>query len=83
MAEKVLDSLKISKGRASVDAYRIAHAKLYSDGWHKDISDAHTPLLENMLAKLKVQGFNSLEEFFAASEELTEIDRQTLKGKWH
>ena len=74
MPEKVLDPLKIGKGRAAVDAYRAAHALLYTGGWHKGIPEEHTPLLEKMLAEFKVQGFNSLEEFFSASD--------TLKDGW-
>ena len=65
-----LNKQKILKGRKAVDAYRLAHTQLYAGGWHKGIPEEHTPLLKKMLAYLKKQGFNSLDEFFAASEEL-------------
>ena len=61
---------KILAGRKAVEAYRTAHAGLHSRGWHKGISEEHTPLLNELLAKLKEQGFSSLNEFFTASEEL-------------
>lgn len=94
MAE--LNKQKILKGRQAVDAYRAAHASLYTtDPRGRSIPDEHTPLLETMLAALKKQGFNSLDEFFAASEqlnheeaglagktELTEADRKVLEGMW-
>jgi len=50
---------KVLKGRKSVDAYRQAHTKLYSGGWHKGIPEAHTPLLENLVAELEELGFTS------------------------
>ena len=59
---------QILNGRKVVDAYRAAHSKLYEQGWHKFIPEKHTPLLNTMLVDLKKQGFNSLDEFFAASE---------------
>ena len=58
----------ILAGRTAVDAYRADHAKLYSKPWHKGIPEEHTPLLDNLLADLKGQGFTSLDEFFDASE---------------
>lgn len=61
---------EILKGREAVDAYRAAHALLYSGGWHKGIPEEHTPLLNTMLVDLKKQGFNTLGEFFAANDEL-------------
>jgi hypothetical protein len=57
-------------GRTAVDAYRADHAKLYSKPWHRGIPEEHTPLLDNLLADLKGQGFTSLDEFFDASEKL-------------
>ncbi len=62
----------ILAGRAVVDAYRAAHVLLYTNSLisARDIPDAHTPLLNTMLAELKKQGFNSLDEFFTASENL-------------
>ncbi len=62
------ERLGVISGRLAVDAYRLAHAQLHSTGWHKDIPEEHTPLLNNMLAEFKKQGFNSLKEFFDASE---------------
>ena len=64
------DPNKVIEGRKAVDAYRTTHTQLYGGGWHKGIPEEHTPLLETMLADLKKQGFNSLDEFFSASEEL-------------
>ena len=72
---------KILAGRRAVDAYRTAHAKLYEHGWRRGIPEEHTPLLNTMLAEFKKQGFNSLQEFFAASEELntTELNKMYLR----
>lgn len=64
------DKTKVLKGREAVDAYCQAHTKLHSKGWHKGMSEEHTPLLDKVLVKFKEQGFNSLEDFFTASEEL-------------
>ena len=58
---------KILAGRKAVDAYRTAHAQLHSKPWHRGIPEAHTPLLNIMLASLKEQGFHSPQEFFDAS----------------
>ena len=58
----------ILAGRKAVDAYREAHAKLHSKPWHRGIPEEHTPLLNNLSAKLRGQGFNSLDEFFDASD---------------
>lgn len=82
----MVDEEKILAGRASVDAYRVAHAQLYTGGWYKDIPEAHTPLLEKMKADHKAQGFNSLDEFFSASElqniqELGFPDRSALNAE--
>ena len=60
----------ILAGREAVNAYREAHTSLYSRGWHKGVSKEHTPLLNKLLNELKEQGFNSLQEFFNASETL-------------
>ncbi len=62
------DKAMVLNGRATVDAYRVAHAQLYLGAVKESIPKAHTPLLEKMLADLKVQGFNSINEFFTASE---------------
>lgn len=66
--------LGVTSGRLAVDAYRLAHAQLHSTGWHKGISEEHTPLLNTMLSELKKQGFNSLQEFFRASQELNILE---------
>lgn len=68
------DKVKVVLGRLAVDAYRTAHTQLYEKGWYKGISKAHTPLLEKLLIGLKKQGFNSLDEFFTASEELNTLE---------
>jgi hypothetical protein len=68
------DKGKVLNGRKAVDAYRADHARLYDKPWHRGIPEEHTPLLNNLLAELKEQGFNSLDEFFAASEELNIYD---------
>ena len=64
------DTQQVLKGRVAVDEYRAAHAQLYQSADKKGIPEAHTPLLEKMLAAHKEQGFNSFEEFFTASEDL-------------
>ena len=76
------DKQKVLNGRKAVDAYRANHAKLYAQPWHRGIPEEHTPLLAQLLADLKKQGFNSLDQFFAASEEL-DSGLLTLEGKWH
>jgi len=60
----------ILAGRTAVDAYRTAHTQMHSKPWHKGIPQEHTPLLNILLDGLKEQDFNSLDEFFDASEEL-------------
>jgi len=62
--------LKVVKGRKAVDAYRTAHTALHNKPWHRGIPEEHTPLLNILLGGLKEQDFNSLAEFFGASEEL-------------
>ena len=64
----MIDKEKILVGRKVVDAYRTAHTALYSQGWHNGIPEEHTPLLNIMLGAFKGLGFNSLDEFFDASE---------------
>ena len=64
----MLDKELIVKGRLAVDTYRDAHTQLYSNGWHKGISEEHTPLLDKLLVKLKGQSFYSLAEFWDASD---------------
>jgi hypothetical protein len=59
----------ILAGRNAVDAYRADHAKLYDKPWHRGIPQEHTPLLNNLLAELNGQGFDSLDQFFEASQE--------------
>ena len=76
----MIDKSKILKGRKAVDAYREAHSQLYFQGWHKGIPEEHTPLLNTMLSEFKKQGFNSLDEFFDASE-LLNVQELGLEGK--
>ena len=60
----------ILAGRTAVDAYRADHAKLYDKPWHRGIPEEHTPLLNDLSAKLEEEGFTSLDEFFHASRTL-------------
>jgi len=62
--------LKILEGRKAVGAYREAHIQLYSKSWHGGIPEEHAPLLNELLAELGKQGFNSLQRFWDTSEEL-------------
>jgi len=59
---------KILAGRKAVDDYRASHSMLYIGGYYKGVSEDHTPLLNVMLEEFKKQGFNSIQEFFDASE---------------
>lgn len=68
------EKTKILKGREAVDAYRAAYTRLYAGGWHKGIPEEHTPLLNALLDALAGLGFNSLDEFFAGSEKLNEVE---------
>lgn len=68
MDEKLKEN--VLAGRSFVDEYRGEHSKLYDKGWHKGIPQEHTPLLNSLLNKLNAKQFNSLQEFFAASDEL-------------
>ena len=61
---------KILAGREAVDAYRKAHRQLHSKPWHRGIPEGHTPLLNALLNGLRGLGFNSLREFFNASNSL-------------
>ncbi len=93
----MVDKKKVLAGRKAVDAYREAHRLLHSKPWHRGIPEEHTPLLNTMLRQLKKQRFNSLQEFFDASELLniqelgfadredikTQADREALERKWH
>ena len=65
---------KILAGRRAVDAYRVAHTKLYEKGWHRGKPEEHTPLLNIMLGAFKGLGFNTIQKFFDASG--------TLKDEW-
>lgn len=60
----------ILKGREAVEDYRKAHHELHLRPWDKFVSAKHTPLLDKLKVALSVLGFNSLDEFFAASEQL-------------
>lgn len=66
----MVDKQKILAGRKVVNAYRKAHRRLYNKPWHRGIPDEHTPLLNIMLKAFKGLGFNTIDEFFNASEEL-------------
>jgi hypothetical protein len=68
------EKLGVISARLAVDAYRLAHTQLHSTGWHKGIPQEHTPLLNTMLGEFKKQGFNSLQEFFDASQELNILE---------
>lgn len=78
----ILNKQKILRGREAVDSYRLAHTQLYADGWHKGIPEEHTPLLNTMLADLKKQDFNSLDEFFTASDELNTTEGIEESKRW-
>ena len=69
-SENITDTEKIMNGREMVDIYRAAHTELHSHGWHKGISEEHTPLLNTLLKSFEEQGFNTTQEFFAASKEM-------------
>lgn len=77
---------KVLAGRKAVRVYRTAHTKLYSKGWHRGIPEEHTPLLNIMLKAFKGLGFNTIQEFFDASEllniqELGFVDREDFEAK--
>ena len=82
----VNDKGKILASREAVDAYREAHRQLHSKPWHRSIPEEHTPLLDKMLAEFRKQGFNSIQEFFNASDELNVkelgfIDRENFNTR--
>jgi len=59
----------ILAGRNAVDGYREAHRQLHIKLWHRGIPEEHTPLLDKLLVELKEPGFDSVDQFFDASEE--------------
>ena len=61
---------RVLAGRKAVDQYRADHSQLRAFNLGKGIHNAHTPLLNTMLKEFKKQDFNSIQEFFDASEEL-------------
>ena len=61
---------KINAGRGLVEAYRIAHSKLYDLGSRKGIPKEHTPILHILQNGLTVLGFEDLSDFFSQSAEL-------------
>ena len=61
-------TVRIINGRAAVGVYRSDHLDLYTGGWYPGIDEAHTPLLNTLLSSLQAQGYNSLDDFFSASE---------------
>lgn len=80
------EEAKILAGRKAVDAYRTAHSHLYDGGWHRGIPEEHTPLLNIMLGAFRGLGFNTIQEFFDASEllsiqELGFASRQDFEAK--
>jgi len=65
------DKQKVLNARKSVEAYRDSHTKVHKDKpWHKEVPKEHTPLLEKLLRDIEKDGFNSLKEFWTASNEL-------------
>ena len=59
---------KVLAGRKAVDAYREAHRALHSKPWHRGMPEEHTPLLNIMVKAFKGLSFNTIQEFFDASE---------------
>lgn len=72
MLTKVVDKEKILAGRKAVDTYREAHRQLHSKPWHRGIPAEHTPLLNTLVKELNNIGFNTIQEFFDASNEVNE-----------
>ncbi len=64
----MVDKKKILAGRKAVDAYRKAHRQLHSKPWHRGIPGEHTPLLNIMVKAFKGLSFNTIQEFFDASD---------------
>lgn len=58
---------EVAAGRIAVEQYWTDHEALYNGGWYPGISEDHTPLLNTLLAALAAQGFNTLAEFWVAS----------------
>lgn len=65
---------QVLKGRKAVGAYREAHTLLHKKPYYRKVHEDHTPLLNKMVDALKKQGFDSIQEFFDASDELNEIE---------
>lgn len=61
---------RVELGRRAVSDYRAAHAQLHAQGYHPQVHDDHTLLLDRMKAELEGQGFSSPDGFFSTSEEL-------------
>ena len=57
---------KLIEARWHVDAYTVAHARLHQKPAEEITLEAHALLRKKMLAELKKQGFDSLEEFLTA-----------------
>ena len=66
----MVDTQKIIAGRNAVEAYRTAHSALHRQSWRRTVPEEHTPLLNIMLGAFKGLGFNTIQEFFDASETL-------------
>lgn len=66
---------QITRGRDVINAYRLAHQKLYENGWYRGISDDHAPLIQAMTEALKGEGYKGesdsavLSSFFSQSDE--------------
>ncbi len=73
---------RVLKGRKAIDAYRSAHTQLHSKAWRKGVPEEHTPLLKVMLKAFSKQSFNSLQEFFDASEELNVKELGDAEKGW-
>lgn len=65
-----VEKQKIISGRKAVEAYRTAHTALHREPWRKTIPKKHTPLLNIMVKAFKGLGFNTIQDFFSASEVL-------------
>ncbi len=71
---------EILQGRNILEGYRNAHIALYSSGWYKGISDAHTPLFAKLKKDLKLLGFDSLVAFFSVSKAQYKLDGEKGEG---
>lgn len=70
----MIDKEKVLQGREAVQEYLTAHAELHSKPWTRDVPAQHTPLINRMKARLQQLGFDTLEDFSQADEELKSIE---------